>query len=113
MVCCAERLVDLAAQATDVHLDDVRVAVEVVVPHAGEDLGLAQHLAGPAHEELEHVELAGGERDLDVAAPDPARAGVDPQVADRRPGTGSRPAVRRSSARTRATSTGNENGLVR
>ena len=42
-----------------------------------------EHLPGPAHEVLEHVELAGGELDLVVAPPHPARAGVDAEVADR------------------------------
>src|SRR4051794_11617344 len=35
--------VDLAAQVGDVGLDDVRLPVEVVVPHVVEDLRLRQH----------------------------------------------------------------------
>ena len=44
---------------------------------------LRQHLAGPADEELEHVELAGGEGHLDVADEGPPLGRLDPQVADR------------------------------
>src|SRR6266487_3986663 len=39
-------LVELAAEAADVDLDDVGVAVEVLVPHPGEDLILGQDLSG-------------------------------------------------------------------
>src|SRR5256885_7279254 len=44
----AERFVDPLAQVADVDLDDVGVALEGVVPHVLEDLGLGDHLAGPA-----------------------------------------------------------------
>ena len=73
----AERLVELLAQMADVHLDDVRITLEREVPHVVEDLGLRHDLAGAAHQELEHRELACGERDLDVAAPAAVRHGID------------------------------------
>jgi hypothetical protein len=56
-----ERLVDPRAQPSDVDLDDVRVAFEVVFPNAIEDFLLRDHVASPPHEELEHIELTGGE----------------------------------------------------
>src|SRR4029078_2583635 len=39
-----ERLVHLAPQAPDVHLDDVGIALEVVVPDVFEDLRLGHHI---------------------------------------------------------------------
>ena len=65
----------------DVHLDDVRVALEGEVPHVVEDLGLRHDLAGAPHQELEHRELARGERDVDVAAAAPVRDRVEGEVA--------------------------------
>ena len=58
-----ERLVDAAPQPAHVDLDDVGVALEILLPDAGEDLVLRDHLSGPPHEELEHLELAGRELD--------------------------------------------------
>ena len=110
-----EGLVDRGAEPADVDLDDVGVALEVVLPDAVEDLTFGHDLADAADEELEHVELAGRERDLVVGPPRSSRRRVDPQ--DRRrsraPERATRPAPRRSTDRTLATSTGNENGLVR
>src|SRR5262245_53264323 len=53
-----EGQVDLLAQVADVDLDDVRVALELVVPHVVEDLPLRHHLPGPAEQELEDRQLA-------------------------------------------------------
>src|SRR5437016_4246581 len=61
--------VDLLAQVANVDLDDVEVAVERVVPHVLEDLGLRDDVAGAPHQILEQRELARRERDLGVAAP--------------------------------------------
>ena len=46
-------VVDLAPQISDVHLDDVVVAVVVGVPHRSNDLALADHCAAVSHEELQ------------------------------------------------------------
>src|SRR6185436_9781125 len=80
------RLVDLATQAPDVDLDDVGVALEVVVPHASQDLLLGEDLPCSSDEELEHLELPCGDRDLLLAAPHAARQGVHAEIAhpDRR-----------------------------
>ncbi len=108
----AERLVDLTAQPADVDIDDVRISFEVVVPYPGEDLGLGLDVPGPADEVLEHLELPGGEAQLDLASPDPPLPGSI-RRSPTPTGAGLRPVPRRSRARTRATSTGKENGLVR
>ena len=79
----AERLVELAPQPGDVHLDDVGVTLELVVPDPGEDLLLGHHRPGPAHEVDQQVELPGGERDLRAAPVDPP--GAEVQRAGRRP----------------------------
>src|SRR6266536_245879 len=76
------RLVDLATQATDVHLDNIGVAVEVLLPHPGEDLVLGQDLAGAPDEELQHLELARGQGELVGVAPGAPFGGVDAQVPD-------------------------------
>ena len=72
MIGASSRVAELAPQPADVDLDDVGVAGEVDLPDAVEDLALGQHLPGAAHEELDHVELAGRQRDLGVAATTPA-----------------------------------------
>src|SRR5262249_33983878 len=76
----AERLVEFLAQMPDIDLDDVRVAVEGEVPDVVQNGALGEYLAGTAHQELEQRELAGGEADLGVAAPDPVCGRVQPQV---------------------------------
>src|SRR3970040_294187 len=57
-------LLQLSAQRPDVHLDDVRVAAEVVDPDALHDLVLGEDLARVGHEELEQLVLCGGQADL-------------------------------------------------
>src|SRR5215467_1668813 len=54
--------VDLLAQVRDVELDDVGLSAEVVVPHAVENLRLAEHPSGVAHEETQQLELGRGQR---------------------------------------------------
>src|SRR5512132_1389161 len=54
---CLESLVDLRTQATDVHVDDVRLRIEVVVPDALEQHGSGYDLALVAHQVLEQSEL--------------------------------------------------------
>src|SRR4051812_37296313 len=50
-------VVDLLAQVADVELDDVRLALEVVLPHAVEDLRLRQDDPLVAHEVAKQLEL--------------------------------------------------------
>src|ERR1700754_1778286 len=76
-----ERPVDLVAQVADVDVDDVRAVLVVVVPGVLEQLVARQHLAGVAHERLQQLELLGGQVDLVVAPPDPARRRVELQRA--------------------------------
>src|ERR1017187_7842402 len=49
--------IDLLAQIGDVRLDDIRVALEVVVPHRVENLRLRQHAAGIDQQVPEEAEL--------------------------------------------------------
>src|SRR3990172_5013102 len=77
----AERTVQLVAQMQDVHLDDVGIAFEVVVPHVVEDLPLRQDVPLAAEQELQDRELAPGELDLRLTTPAAARRGGAPQVA--------------------------------
>src|SRR5699024_7946809 len=78
----AEGPVDLVAQMADVDLDDVRVALEVDVPHRLEDLTLGDHVAGVLGQEGEQRELPRRQLDLDLAAPHPASRRVDVQVTE-------------------------------
>ena len=62
----ARFIFDLLAQVTDIHLDDIGLAHEVVAPDAIQD-GLAiKHLAWMGHEEMEQIEF--GRRQFDNAA---------------------------------------------
>src|SRR5215218_6778890 len=77
-----ERSVDLAPEIPDVHLDHVGVALEVLAPHPLEQLLLADDLAGVAEQGLEEGELAGRQRDVDVAAAAAAGDDVEGEVAE-------------------------------
>ena len=77
-----ERPVDLLAQVPDVDVDDVRPALERHVPGSVEQLEPGEHDARPAHEQLEHRELARRELELGLAAPRAMRRRIEPQVAD-------------------------------
>src|SRR5262245_4531993 len=79
----AVRAVELVAQVSDVDLDDVWIALEVVRPHVREDLALGHHLAAAPKQELEQRELPGGEVKLIGAAPDLFGRRVEPQVTGR------------------------------
>src|SRR5215472_4809790 len=58
-----EALVDLVAQAADLHVNDVGARVEVAVPHRLEEHGAGDHLALVAHHELQQTELPRPEQD--------------------------------------------------
>src|SRR3954452_7349256 len=51
-------LIDLAAQPRHVHVDDVGLGVEVIVPDVFEQHGTGHHLAGVLHQIFEQAELA-------------------------------------------------------
>src|SRR5262245_34061926 len=77
----AVRPVELVAEMCHVDLDDIGVAFVVVVPDVLEDVPLAEDDAPVPQEVLEHGQLARGQRDLDLATPDPANRRVEPKVA--------------------------------
>src|SRR5579871_4914996 len=63
-----EPLVDLLPQTADQHVDDVRLRIEVVVPHVRQDHRLRYDLAGVPHQILEQRELARPQLDRRAAA---------------------------------------------
>src|SRR5262245_8157157 len=75
-------LVDLAPEPRDVHVDDVGLRVEVVVPHVLEQHGERDHLAGVLHEVLEQPELAWLQQDRLAGARHLVREAVEREVAD-------------------------------
>src|SRR5262245_62574255 len=88
------RIVDLAAQAVHMHVDDVRAAVEVHVPDLLRDLGARERLAGAAHEEREERELLRREIETLATARGAVSREIDLQVADAlRLGAALRPAA--------------------
>src|SRR3954452_7245078 len=79
------RVLQLASQVADVRLDDVVLAVEVVLPDVVEDLLLGQDALGVEEEVAEQAELGGGELDLVARAPDLVAVLVQLQVAVAQP----------------------------
>src|SRR3954447_4642336 len=75
------RVLQLASQVADVRLDDVVLAVEVVLPDVVQDLLLGQDALGVEEEVAEQAELGGGELDLVARAPDLVAVLVQLQVA--------------------------------
>src|SRR5215210_380225 len=75
-----ERSIELVAEVSDVHLDDVGVPFEVVVPHVLEDRGLRHDLALAPEEELEKSHLARREVDLDLSSPRSPSARVESEI---------------------------------
>ena len=80
--------VDLAAEVGDVRLDDVGLAVEVVVPDVIEDLGLGQHPLRVGHEVAEQLELRGREGDQLAGLPDLVGVVVEGEVGEGQPAVG-------------------------
>src|SRR5262245_42718621 len=74
--------VDLLAEVADVQLDDVRLALEVVLPHPVQDLRLGEHHPLVAHKVAKQLELGGGQVHLDTAAGDLVAVLVQLQVGD-------------------------------
>src|SRR5258708_14481007 len=59
-----ETLIDLRAQPRDVHVDDVGLRVEMVIPHVLEQHGASDDLTRVLHEILEQAELSRPQHDL-------------------------------------------------
>ena len=76
-------VVDLSAQALDVHLDEVRHRIEAVVPDVLGDVGAADDFALPPHKVLEQRVFLRGELNGAPAALDAARARIDGEILDR------------------------------
>ena len=98
-------VVDLPAQALDVDLDEVRLRIEAVVPDMLGDVAAAHDLPLAPRQVLEQGEFLGGELDGAAGTGDAPGPGVDQEVIDRQL-AGASAGPRRSSARTRASSSG-------
>ena len=74
-------VVDLAAQVTDIHIDNVCQAVIVHVPNMLDDHGATQRTAGVAHHVLKDAEFLGREIDGLARAADAAAYSVENKIA--------------------------------
>jgi hypothetical protein len=107
-----EAVVNLPAQAVDVHVYEVRERVEVLVPDVLGYLGAREHAAALAREVFEQRVLLGRQLDLPARARDDVRARVYRRsAAVTSAGRTARP--RRSRARRRASSSATSKGFVR
>src|SRR5665647_1919970 len=78
--------IDLAPQPADVHVDDVREGVELVIPGVVEDVIAAQHAARVAHEQLEEAELLGAQSERVTAQASFTPRRIEAEYADRERG---------------------------
>src|SRR5215471_17596296 len=108
----AERPVDLVAQAADVDVDDLGIALEGEVPDVLDELPPRQDVIRAAHQAFEERELGGVRWTLDPARHTSCRAGSSDRSPTRRTG-GRSAAPRRRRARRRARSSASENGFAR
>src|SRR5690349_9585049 len=76
-------VVDLATQALDVDLNEVRHRIEAVVPDVFGDIASGHDLLLAPGQVFEERVLLGGQRDWLAAARDISRAGVDHQIINR------------------------------
>src|SRR5581483_7860195 len=74
--------IDLLPELADVHVDDIGLRVEVIVPHVLEQHGPGNDLTGVAHEVLEQLELPRLQLDRARAAPDLAAEQIYAQIPD-------------------------------
>ena len=70
------RLLGLATQVADVHVERLRRRLEVEAPDALVDLFAREHDAGVEEQELEQIELGLGELESAIAAPRLAARGI-------------------------------------
>src|SRR5262245_53945251 len=75
-----EGSIDLVAEVTDVHVDDVRRAVVREVPDVLEQVRTREHRAGVAHEHLEERELLRAQLDLDTVSRHSVLRWIQPQI---------------------------------
>ena len=78
-----EAFIDLLPQPAHMHVDDVGLRVEVIVPDILEQHRAGHHLTGVAHEEFEQAELA--RQEFDLLARRAARCAREGPSRDRRP----------------------------
>src|SRR6266850_441796 len=78
----AAAAIDLAAEAPDVDLDDVRLGHEVRIPDGLDEALLREHLARMAREHLEQRELLARQADLPACPVDLAGRRIQPEIAD-------------------------------
>ena len=81
--------VDLLPQMTDVHINDVCLWIEMVVPDLLQQHRSRHDVTGMAHQEFQDLELARQQRDLPSAAPSGARLEVQLQIGIGKPDRGS------------------------
>src|SRR5260370_7633544 len=77
-----ETLIDLRAQPRDVHVDDVGLRVEMIIPHVLEQHGASDDLTRVLHEILEQAELPRLQDDFVACASHLMRKPVDLEIAD-------------------------------
>src|SRR4051794_10364137 len=75
-------VVDLLAQVADVQLDDVGLALEVILPDPVEDLRLRQHDPLVTHEVAKQLELGGSQVYLDAGPGDLVAVLVQFEIGD-------------------------------
>ena len=92
----AERAVDLGPDGGEVDVDDVAAQVGLAVPHLVEDGEARDHRAGPGGQQVQHVELPGGQ--LDLRRRRGARGARRGRRPGRRPSTGDPVVVRAPAA---------------
>ena len=97
----AARLVQLAPQPADVHVDDVGEGVELVVPRVVEDPVAAEDLVRVQQEEPQQAELLGAQHEQLAAVPGHPRRRVEAERPQRQDGRqrALRPAQKRADAR--------------
>ena len=96
------------AQSSHVHVDRAPVDEHIASPHSIEQLLARQHPTRVLHEEGEQPELGGPQANLALAARDAVRGAVEDDVS----GPQDLGDARRSSAFTRASTSGTENGFT-
>src|SRR5438270_5728033 len=76
------RLLELAAQIPDVHVDHIRGPAVVLLPHMGEQLCSRNELAWPAEHEREQLELLRRQLDGATCPGDRSRYRIGAELAD-------------------------------
>src|SRR5260370_12254893 len=77
-----ETLVDLGTQSRNMHVDDVGLRIEMIVPDVLQKHGSRHHLAGMLHQIFQQPELARLQGQFVLAARHPMRQPVELEIAD-------------------------------